>query len=177
MQAGGGLGLPKRRTRAQVLALGLSRCAPWGTHLPSHPSLLTALPSQDRRELDQGRPRRQKAPPGRGLAAQAGMGQHPHRSLPARARSPSGALSTVYQSLKRAECSFLSSSSSGRSRMSFSVWGADRAQWSGGTAAGTALGDPLHPAHPWATCLAKFPGKVQVFLCSGISGCINRSII
>lgn len=34
--------------------------------------------------------------------------------------SPSGALSTVYQSLKRAECSFLSSSSSGRNRMSFS---------------------------------------------------------
>lgn len=34
--------------------------------------------------------------------------------------SPSGALSTVYQSLKRAECSFLNSSSSGRSRMSFS---------------------------------------------------------
>lgn len=150
-------------------------------HLPplSDPSFLTTLLSQGHGELDQGRPCRQKAPPGRGLTAQAGVGQRPHPSPPAGpGRSPSGALSTVYQSLKRAECSFLSSSSSGRSRMSFSVCGgADRAQWSGGTATGTALGDPRHPAHPWATRLAKLPGKVQVFLCSGISGCINRCII
>ena len=45
VQAGGWLGLPKRRTRAQVLALGLSRCVPWGTHLPSDPS---SLPSPHR---------------------------------------------------------------------------------------------------------------------------------
>lgn len=57
-------------------------------------------------------------------SAWVGLGQHP--TPPAASGfpcSPSGALSTVYQSLKRAECSFLSSSSSGRSRMSFSVCG------------------------------------------------------
>lgn len=65
-------------------------------------------------------------------------------SPPARLhRSPSGALSTVNQSLKRAECSFLSSSSSGRSRMSFSVCGGQvRGQEGGG---GDCPGDTHRP--------------------------------
>lgn len=95
-------------------ALALSSCVTWGTYFPSliPPSSLSP-PSQGHSEHPR-RPREHRGAVGWCPPSPAGLG------VPL---SPSGALSTVYQSLKRAECSFLSSSSSGRSRMSFSVWG------------------------------------------------------
>lgn len=58
---------------------------------------------------------------------------------------PSGALSTVYQSLKRQSAvQFLQL---GPQQDVLLGLGADRAQWSGGQPAGTALETLLHPAH------------------------------
>ena len=93
----------------------------------SDPSFLIFVRGHHTTSLAHGHPehhwrrRVQKAQPREGSSAShtPPRPRPPQRFLP----SPSGALSTVYQSLKRAECSFLSSSSSGRSRMSFSVCG------------------------------------------------------
>ena len=129
-------------------------------HLRSlcNPSLLISFLSQGPSDEHQRRPCNQK-PPQRWRAPPGERGPAPPPSPPAWACSPSGALSTVYQSLKRAECSFLSSSSSGRSRMSFSVCGGTGPSGQEGQQQGlpleTLVTPPTHGPHTWRS----FQGK------------------
>lgn len=127
----------------------------------SNPSFLITFLSQghsehQRRPCKQKPLQRQRAPPGE-------RGPAPPPSPPSWALSPSGALSTVYQSLKRAECSFLSSSSSGRSRMSFSVCRGTGPSGQEGQRQGlpleTLVIPPTHGPHTWQS----FQGKSKSF--------------
>lgn len=76
------------------------------------------------------------------------MGQRPHPSRPAQALTFRGFVHRVPELEARRVLSPQFLQLRPQQDVFLSLQGADRAQWSGGTATGTVFGDPRHPAHP-----------------------------